>query len=172
MSMWLVLTSSYTCPFQSVFTLLFHFILTATLCVALLVVVFHGNRSWGSQWVLRAFAEAPHPVTGGAMIGSLAIKNHNLLIYCSRNQMPWWSLGTPDPASRTPRNSISHQKVLWYAIHLSKGNQIFPGIFHPRYSNELSLPCCKALCSGGTRTLSVEKPWQSLATQTSFMYIH
>ena len=72
----------------------FHFIFTTTLHASLLVTVFHRNRSWGSQWVLRVSDEVPHPVTDRAMIRSPAIKNHIVLLCCFTNQMPWWSRDT------------------------------------------------------------------------------
>ena len=68
--------------------------------------------------------------------------------------------GHLDSTVRTLRNWISHQKVLWCAQHLSKGNQIVSWDISSMLvtSNELSLPWCKPLHSWGTGILVLSSP--------------
>lgn len=116
------------------------------------IIAFHRNRSWGFQLVFSTF------VTGEAAVSSSDISCILLLCY-SRKQMPWWSCAlypehNPSSTSSTLRNWISHQKVLWCAQHLSKGNQIVSWDVSSRpQQHRMNSPC------PATNSSSLKKPW-------------
>lgn len=118
----------------------------------IVIIVFHRKRSWGFQLVLSIF------VTGKAAVSSSDI-SHILLLCYSRKQMPWWSCAlypehNPSSTSSTLRNWISHQKVLWCAQHLSKGNQIVSwDVSSTTQQHRMNSPC------PATNSSSLKKPW-------------